>query len=120
MKQNSRTPFFATLLVLILALAAATLAQGSKPTPLQKPLLEISKNIAGWTLTASAALDSPTLEQLKPTSYLSRTYRKDGRQVELLIVYYAQQRAGESMHSPEHCLPGGGWRIANRESVALP
>lgn len=120
MSQDSRTPFAATMLVLMAALAAASLAQGSKATALKTPLADIAKDIAGWTLSANAALDSLTLEQLKPTSYLSRTYQKDQRQLDLLIVYYAQQRAGESMHSPEHCLPGGGWRIDNRESVVLP
>ena len=39
--------------------------------------------------------------------------------LELFIAYYAQQRAGESMHSPKHCLPGGGWEIWKQDSELL-
>jgi EpsI family protein len=40
--------------------------------------------------------------------------------LELLIAYYAQQRAGESMHSPKHCLPGAGWEISDFGSIDIP
>jgi EpsI family protein len=59
------------------------------------------------------------LGKLLPTSYLSRTYQKGGRQIGLFIAYYAQQRGGESMHSPKYCLPGGGWEIWNYGSVSV-
>ena len=40
--------------------------------------------------------------------------------MDLLIVFYEQQRAGESMHSPKHCLPGAGWEIWKQETVQVP
>src|SRR5262249_5895980 len=39
---------------------------------------------------------------------------------DLFVAFYAQQRAGESMHSPKHCLPGAGWEIWNYASMDIP
>ena len=39
--------------------------------------------------------------------------------MDLLIAYYQQQRAGETMHSPKHCLPGAGWEIWNHGTAEL-
>jgi EpsI family protein len=61
--------------------------------------------------TDNPALPEGVISALKPTSYLSRTYRSQGLEADLFISFYAQQRAGESMHSPKHCLPGSGWEI---------
>ena len=92
----------ATLLLVAATLGASMLADRRHPTPLGRPLATIGSKIAGWTLAADLPLQEDILTQLKPTSYLSRIYLKGSSRVELLIVYYADQRAGESMHSPEH------------------
>ena len=110
----------ATLLLVSATLGASMLADRRHPTPLARPLETIGGKIAGWTLAADTPLQEDVLTQLKPTSYLSRIYIKESSRLELLIVYYADQRAGESMHSPEHCLPGGGWLLGRREMAALP
>jgi EpsI family protein len=39
---------------------------------------------------------------------------------DLFIAFYARQRAGESMHSPKHCLPGSGWEIWDYGSADIP
>jgi EpsI family protein len=65
-------------------------------------------------------LPDSTVHALDASSYLVRTYQKGGSQLELFIAFYAQQRAGESMHSPKHCLPGAGWEIWNHDSVFVP
>lgn len=99
-----------------LFLLAATLlaykTTGGRPAEtLARPLDTIPWQMAGFQGSENPALTDGVLAQLKPTSYLSRTYRKDGLEADLFIAYYAQQRAGESMHSPKHCLPGSGWEI---------
>lgn len=32
---------------------------------------------------------------------------------QLFIAYFNSQKYGSQIHSPKHCLPGGGWRIEN-------
>jgi len=106
-----------TLLLLTATLAASKLTSNRKAESLVQPLDNIARQIAGFTGTDNPDLNSHVLGQLKPSSYLSRTYRKPGLQADLFIAYYAQQRAGESMHSPKHCLPGAGWEIWNYGSL---
>jgi EpsI family protein len=100
-----------TLLLLSATLAASMLTANRKAESLVQPLDKIARKIAGFTGVDNPDLSAHVLGELKPTSYLSRTYRKPGLQADLFIAYYAHQRAGESMHSPKHCLPGAGWEI---------
>jgi EpsI family protein len=104
-------------LILILILLAATLmasklADNGRSASLARPLDSIGTSIAGFTGSGeNLPLGPGALEALKCDAYLSRSYRKSGIDADLFIAYYAQQRSGESMHSPKHCLPGAGWEI---------
>jgi EpsI family protein len=108
------------VLMLAATLVAATLNERDRPDALAAPLETIPHQVAGWTEVKSAELGAGVLRELAPTSYISRSYAKDGRQLDLFVAFYAQQRAGESMHSPKHCLPGGGWEIWQHGSMAAP
>jgi len=109
-----------TFLLLTATLAASKLTSNRRSEPLRSPLDSIDRHIAGFTGVDNIALTDGVLAQLKPTEYLSRTYQKGGLQADLFIAYYAQQRAGESMHSPKHCLPGAGWEIWDYGSTHIP
>lgn len=43
----------------------------------------------------------------------------DGNSYWLFIAYFASQKYGSQIHSPKHCLPGGGWRIQSLEACPL-
>ena len=90
------------------------------PDYLAAPLDRLAPQIAGWTASGDQTLDEPTLRALDATSYLSRTYQKGNTELNLFVAFYAQQRAGESMHSPKHCLPGAGWEIWQHDSALVP
>jgi EpsI family protein len=109
-----------TLLLLTATLAASRLTSNRKADFLRAPLESIDRHLAGFTGVDNPQLTESVLAQLKPTEYLSRTYKKDDLAVDVFISYYAQQRAGESMHSPKHCLPGAGWEIWDYGSTAIP
>jgi EpsI family protein len=84
---------------------------------LAQPLESLDTSIAGWSSTDNPPLESKVLKELNPTSYISRTYRRGSESVDLFIAYYANQRAGESMHSPKHCLPGSGWEFLSYDKA---
>jgi EpsI family protein len=107
------------VLLLSTTLAASLWTTRDSPERLAQPLESIETRIAGWELSNSPEVGARVLERLRPTATLSRIYRKDDRQLGLFIAYYAQQRAGESMHSPRHCLPGSGWEIWRREAASV-
>jgi EpsI family protein len=118
MKPTSRY-FVATALMLVLTWAGAAMAARRVPDKLSQPLGSIPTELAGWTASQSQRL-TPLLEEvLAATTYLSRDYAKGSKRLNLFISYYAQQKAGESMHSPKNCLPGGGWEIWRYDSVVL-
>ena len=50
--------------------------------------------------------------------YCCATYvNSDGDYVGLFIAYFRDQKYGSQIHSPRHCLPGGGWVVAGLERV---
>jgi EpsI family protein len=101
-----------TVVLLAATLMGSKLADNRKSESLAQALDTIGTNIAGFTGNAeNLPLGPGAWAALKCDAYLSRVYRKSGIDADLFIAYYAQQRSGESMHSPKHCLPGAGWEI---------
>jgi EpsI family protein len=103
--------YVATVVLLGTTLAASKATERRRPEELARPLELIPTELAGWSASSTEPLGDDVLQVLRPTSYLSRTYRRHGQLLNLFVAYYAQQRAGESMHSPKNCLPGSGWEV---------
>lgn len=60
-------------------------------------------------------------EILKADTSTLRYYSgPDGESLWLFIAYFKSQKYGSQIHSPKHCLPGGGWKIQHIESFTLP
>jgi len=112
--------YICTLLLLGATLGAYTISTRRPPDFLALPLDTIDKQIDGWTMTGDEPLSQGVLGRLQLTSYVSRIYQKNGNRLGLFVAFYAQQRAGESMHSPKHCLPGSGWEIWKHGSAMVP
>lgn len=56
--------------------------------------------------------DEKSYEILKADTSTLRFYRTpQGVEVRLFVAYFSSQKYGEQIHSPKHCLPGGGWNI---------
>jgi EpsI family protein len=61
-------------------------------------------------------LDAETLEVLGKGVFMDRMYQAPAvpgtmpdAPIRLFIGYFPTQRSGQSIHSPQHCLPGSGW-----------
>jgi EpsI family protein len=76
--------------------------------PLKKPFADFPYNWRGWE-GKSYFFDAAILDKLRVKEYLLREYVKDGRRFTLYVGYYGMQKEGAQIHSPKHCLPGGGW-----------
>jgi len=112
--------WWATCAVLAGSLVATRSKELSPPGSLARPLSEIPLELGGWTGTEDPPLRQQIAESLGATAYLSRTYRRGTRAANLFIAYYSNPRAGETMHSPKHCLPGGGWEPIELKTVKVP
>ncbi len=93
----------------------------SEVFPARAPLSSLPSQIDGWTGTDDV-LDQQTLEILGHPEYVLREY-KDGSQpqsaIALFIAYYPTQKTGDTIHSPDHCLPGQGWVPTSTEVVQI-
>ena len=53
------------------------------------------------------------------TTTLRRYSDQNGNLLWLFIAYFSSQKYGSQIHSPKHCLPGGGWRIDRIEPYRM-
>lgn len=61
-------------------------------------------------MIGQANLGENILKVLMPTDYLSRRYaREDGSSVDMYLSFFNGGPDAGRIHSPKHCLPGGGW-----------
>jgi EpsI family protein len=120
MKAGSLRFAIAALLMLATALVLQAHSRGEFFPP-RASLSSLPLQMDGWTGTDDA-LDQQTLDILGPGEFLVRDYDSASQPqpfVNLYIAYFPTQRAGDTIHSPNHCLPGAGWIPISREVVQL-
>jgi len=102
--------------VVIVSLAAvAWYATPARPAidPVRDPLVLFPMEVGDWR--GDRSLIEPEIEQvLGADDYLVANYRAPGAgaSVNLFVAYYRSQTEGSGIHSPEVCLPTGGWEVS--------
>jgi EpsI family protein len=115
----------AALLMLATAIVLQAHSRGEYIPP-RSSLSSLPSQIDGWVGTDDV-LDQQTRDILGPGEFLIRDYQKpdvpQGQSqepwVNLYIAYFPSQKAGDTIHSPNHCLPGAGWVPTSREIVTV-
>jgi EpsI family protein len=75
------------------------------------PLTRLPLRIGDWQGRDDIALSPEAIEAAGVDDFVNRVYATaSGRAVALYIGYYASQRQGDTIHSPQNCLPGAGWQ----------
>lgn len=78
----------------------------------QIELTDLPKTFNEWQMEENLLLDEKTLNVLKSDQDIWRTYQNsEGYAIGLFIAYFKDQKYGSQIHSPIHCVPGGGWKI---------
>lgn len=118
--------FWVVFVLLAASLATLKLRGDVDHVPPTAPLALMPQTIGGWT-AQDFPLDSETLAVLGDGRFLNRVYSHvgpDGRPlappVSLFIGYFPTQRSGQSIHSPQNCLPGAGWAFLSSQVINLP
>lgn len=102
---------FFIVYALLLAAIAFVYQHKSVFVPSNVPLDEMPAQIGNWRMVGESRFDNRVLAVLKPSDYVSRTYRNDkGRDLALYIGYHGGGPDSGPIHSPKHCLPGSGWQ----------
>jgi EpsI family protein len=87
----------------------------------REPLAALPLTIGEWHGRDSAPLADDVLGQLGVDDYVTRQYARRNRvAVGVYVGYYASQRQGDTIHSPQNCLPGAGWRPVETAVIELP
>jgi exosortase D (VPLPA-CTERM-specific) len=87
------------------------------------PFSSFPRELGGWTGTLQS-LEPEIEEVLAATDYIAATFRsrEEAAPVNLFSAYYEKQTEGGGIHSPEVCLPAGGWEIFSLDphTVSFP
>jgi EpsI family protein len=99
------------LSLLILTAGWYSTPRGEEAATSRTPLAALPRAVGPWTDSIDVPLDRDVRALLGADDYLNRTYVDNaGQPVSLYIGYYASQRQGDTIHSPQNCLPGAGWQ----------
>ena len=112
------------LIVIVLLVAAG--AYGSTATSPEVPvvrasLADLPLAIDQWRGYHAVPFPDDVVAKLGVEEYANRRYlRPGGPPISVYIGYYASQRQGDTIHSPQNCLPGAGWSPVEAERQELP
>jgi len=115
-----RHPLAAGLLLLVVAAVSVRLVGDREELrPDRSPLTTFPLELGEWQAREDR-LDSLIERGLGLDDYLLADYRRaTGESVNFYVAYYGSQRKGVSPHSPQVCIPGGGWLITSLDRVML-
>jgi exosortase D (VPLPA-CTERM-specific) len=108
-------------IVAVPMLATAIGLQAHSSTEILKHVGSMPMQISGWTGT-DVPLSPEELDILGPGEYLVRNYQNPSQPenfINLFVPFFPSQRTGDTIHSPDHCLPGAGWIPISREVIRL-
>ena len=102
----------AIVLFVTLLCGAAAVVRANRPeqAPARVSFAEFPTQLGGWSGQQLPPIEDKVLAVLGVDDYLNRAYYGPERSAAgLYIGYYKSQRQGDSIHSPQNCLPGAGW-----------
>lgn len=111
--------------VLTVAVSAAFLLapEAERPAVPRESFASFPRDVGGWSGTPET-LDPEVAEVLAATDYVNMTYTApdEAAPVNVFSAWYQSQTDGAGLHSPEVCLPVGGWEISSIEvaQVSVP
>jgi EpsI family protein len=112
-----------TAIVLVLLASAGVYtssATGPEAAVGRTPLSELPLSFDGWRGYATTPFADDVIAQLGVDDYVNRRYmRETAPPVFLYVGYYGSQRQGDTIHSPQNCLPGAGWQPLESGRIAL-
>lgn len=102
----------AFVIALLVGAGLYTARAGSAETVVaREPLASLPHRVSEWTGRESRPFADDVVAQLGVDDYISRNYTRAGSApIGVYVGYYGSQRQGDTIHSPQNCLPGAGWR----------
>ena len=106
--------------MLVGAALFGTRAAGKESPVERESLSALPHTIGDWRGREATPFTGDVVAQLGVDDYIHRTYHSAaGVPVGLYAGYYGSQRQGDTIHSPQNCLPGAGWRPIASSIITL-
>jgi EpsI family protein len=116
-----RTRVVILLICLLTAAAVVARADRYEQIPPRTTFDLFPMKIGGWSGEQEAPFSARVLEVLGLDDYVTRAYfAPDRAAVGLYIGYWKSQRTGDTIHSPQNCLPGAGWEPTSQRIMDVP
>jgi exosortase D (VPLPA-CTERM-specific) len=113
-------PFTVAILMLGATLALSQGINFREKIPPTQSLDGFPLQVGEWVGTRQY-MNQAFIDDLDFSDYTIVDYRRrHGDIVNLYVAYYDSQRKGESIHSPETCLPGSGWNYKEAGNMTVP
>jgi len=107
-------------LVLIIFGGFGTYLRSHQAAPDRKPDFGVIPYEEGIYYGSEHRFDEYAYDVLKADTTTLRMYRTlEGDIIWLFMAYFPSQKYGSQIHSPKHCLPGGGYKILSIEPYDL-
>lgn len=89
-------------------------------TPILKPLSDFPEQIGQWKLMKAVDLSESVINMLGVDDYINYNYLSpQGDIINLYISYFEALGVSGGYHSPLNCMPGGGIKILNTETIGI-
>lgn len=110
---------FIVLLCLMVPFAALALVMRTMVVePDSGPDFTVVPDQVGTWRGEEVPIGEATAAVLQASNTLLRNYlHPDSGYISLFIAYFRDQKYGSQIHSPRHCLPGGGWVVSDLKHV---
>lgn len=113
--------FLASVIILISTFVISQGVEFRENVPIKKTLDHFPLTVGDWSAKTTEELEEKFLRVLKLSDYIMADYKNaEGKEVNFYVAYYESQRKGESIHSPETCLPGSGWEFQDAGAISIP
>jgi exosortase D (VPLPA-CTERM-specific) len=111
--------FVVAIVLLVATLAVSKTVEFREKIPIAKTFNQFPVEIGEWT-GKRQVMEQQFLNALYFSDYIITDYRNSqGKDVNFYVAYYDSQRKGESIHSPETCLPGSGWAFTQSGTATI-
>jgi EpsI family protein len=119
MKKTLRNTFIASLAIVILG-GFGMYIKAYQAVPENGPNFEKIPMTVDSFYGEERRFEDYAYDVLKADTTTLRIYRNSDREIFwLFMAYFSSQKYGSQIHSPKHCLPGGGFRIDTIEPYPI-
>jgi len=114
------TRFWAAIVLLVATALFLASRAGSENLPSRTPVAKFPTEVGDWRGVVNPIRDD-VLEILGKGEFASRYFsRRPGEPaIDFFLAYFPSQRTGDTLHSPQNCLPGAGWAPVEHTRIAL-